>query len=242
MGATVRRPPGEEPRGGARRLEPGRLRPAPVWRLAPRARAGLERRRPGREPLARPGGTVRPRPDALRQGCAAGGRGGCWVHGPLAPGCRSFPGSHRGAPALPRHRRVRRGGGHRHDHRSGRGRRASSRRGDRAGTAAHGRCAARAHQRHPSSHARRHSGRFRALRPLDPRRDHPGLPLCRSKPHRPCGAGGARAIGRRPLVVLTGGEAPALRGLLQSPCVAVPDLVLRGLAILAAEPKPGRRR
>jgi pantothenate kinase type III len=42
--------------------------------------------------------------------------------------------------------------------------------------------------------------------------------------------------------VLTGGEAPALRGLLQSPCVAVPDLVLRGLAILAAEPKPGRRR
>jgi type III pantothenate kinase len=53
----------------------------------------------------------------------------------------------------------------------------------------------------------------------------------------------ARAlVGRRPLVVLTGGEAPALRGLLQSPCVAVPDLVLRGLAILAAEPKPGRRR
>jgi type III pantothenate kinase len=50
----------------------------------------------------------------------------------------------------------------------------------------------------------------------------------------------ARAlVGRRPLVVLTGGEAPALRGLLQSACVAVPDLVLRGLAILAAEPGAG---
>lgn len=51
----------------------------------------------------------------------------------------------------------------------------------------------------------------------------------------------ARAVvGRRPLVVLTGGEAPALCGLLHSACVGVPDLVLRGLAILAEMP-PARR-
>jgi type III pantothenate kinase len=41
--------------------------------------------------------------------------------------------------------------------------------------------------------------------------------------------------GRRPLVVLTGGEAPLVRPLVQSPCVGVPDLVLRGLAVLAQD-------
>ncbi len=47
---------------------------------------------------------------------------------------------------------------------------------------------------------------------------------------------------RRPLVVLTGGEAPAVRPLLRSNCVAVPDLVLRGLAVLSQAPQPRHRR
>jgi type III pantothenate kinase len=38
---------------------------------------------------------------------------------------------------------------------------------------------------------------------------------------------------RKPLVVLTGGQAAAVRPLLRSPWVVVPDLVLRGLAVLA---------
>jgi pantothenate kinase type III len=49
-------------------------------------------------------------------------------------------------------------------------------------------------------------------------------------------------LGRRPLVVLTGGEAPAVRPLVRSPCVGVPDLVLRGLAVLSQAPQPRRRR
>ena len=40
-------------------------------------------------------------------------------------------------------------------------------------------------------------------------------------------------LGRKPLVVLTGGGAAAVRTLLRSSCVVVPDLVLRGLAVLA---------
>jgi pantothenate kinase type III len=52
---------------------------------------------------------------------------------------------------------------------------------------------------------------------------------------------GQKLVKRRPLVVLTGGEAPAVRLLVQSPCVGVPDLVLRGLGVLAAEPPPRRR-
>jgi len=40
-------------------------------------------------------------------------------------------------------------------------------------------------------------------------------------------------LGRKPLVVLTGGEAASVRPLLKSPGVGVPDLVLRGLAVLA---------
>ena len=43
-------------------------------------------------------------------------------------------------------------------------------------------------------------------------------------------------VGRRPLVVLTGGAAPTVRPLLQSLHVGVPDLVLRGLAVLAQGP------
>ena len=43
-------------------------------------------------------------------------------------------------------------------------------------------------------------------------------------------------VGRRPLVVLTGGAAPTVRPLLQSLNVGVPDLVLRGLAVLAQGP------
>jgi type III pantothenate kinase len=49
-------------------------------------------------------------------------------------------------------------------------------------------------------------------------------------------------LGRRPLVVLTGGEAPAVRPLVRSSCVGVPDLVLRGLAVLSQAPQPLRRR
>jgi type III pantothenate kinase len=44
---------------------------------------------------------------------------------------------------------------------------------------------------------------------------------------------GAVHVGRRPLVVLTGGGAAQVRPLLESPCVTVPDLVLSGLAALA---------
>jgi len=42
-----------------------------------------------------------------------------------------------------------------------------------------------------------------------------------------------RPLHRRPLVVLTGGGAADVRPLLESNAVAVPDLVLRGLAVLA---------
>ena len=53
----------------------------------------------------------------------------------------------------------------------------------------------------------------------------------------------ARALlGRKPLVVLTGGGAGAVRPLLRSRCVAVPDLVLRGLAVLSRSPQPLRTR
>ena len=40
-------------------------------------------------------------------------------------------------------------------------------------------------------------------------------------------------LGRRPLVVMTGGQAAAVRPLVHASCVAIPDLVLRGLAALA---------
>ena len=40
-------------------------------------------------------------------------------------------------------------------------------------------------------------------------------------------------LGRRPLVVMTGGQAPAVRPLVRSNSVGIPDLVLRGLAVLA---------
>jgi type III pantothenate kinase len=53
----------------------------------------------------------------------------------------------------------------------------------------------------------------------------------------------ARAVVvRRPLFVLTGGEVDSVRPLVRSPCVVVPDLVLRGLAVLVQTPKPPRRR
>ena len=50
--------------------------------------------------------------------------------------------------------------------------------------------------------------------------------------------GEARALvpGRAPLVMLTGGGAASIQPLVQSTCVSVPDLVLRGLAALCAEP------
>jgi type III pantothenate kinase len=44
-------------------------------------------------------------------------------------------------------------------------------------------------------------------------------------------------VGRPPLVVLTGGGAAGVRPLLHSPAVGVPDLVLRGLAVLATQPR-----
>jgi type III pantothenate kinase len=46
-------------------------------------------------------------------------------------------------------------------------------------------------------------------------------------------------LGRKPLVVLTGGGAAAVRPLLKSPWLLVPDLVLKGLAVLSLhEPRP----
>jgi type III pantothenate kinase len=53
----------------------------------------------------------------------------------------------------------------------------------------------------------------------------------------------ARAlVGRRPLVVMHGGASPLVRPLVQSACVGVPDLVLRGLAVLAQDGVFRRRR
>ena len=52
--------------------------------------------------------------------------------------------------------------------------------------------------------------------------------------------GEARALvgGRAPLVMLTGGGSPSVQPLLHSACEGVPDLVLRGLAALCAQPLP----
>lgn len=48
-------------------------------------------------------------------------------------------------------------------------------------------------------------------------------------------------LGREPLVILTGGDADVLRALLRSRCIAVPDLVLRGLAVLSRDAPRSRR-
>ncbi len=42
-----------------------------------------------------------------------------------------------------------------------------------------------------------------------------------------------RVLGGRPLLLLSGGAAPALQPYIKSPVRMVPDLVLRGLAVLA---------
>jgi type III pantothenate kinase len=44
----------------------------------------------------------------------------------------------------------------------------------------------------------------------------------------------SRRIGTQPRLVLTGGGAPSVAGLLATPADPVPDLVLQGLAIVAA--------
>jgi type III pantothenate kinase len=44
-----------------------------------------------------------------------------------------------------------------------------------------------------------------------------------------------KVIGRAPVVLLTGGGAPALRPLIRSRHRWVPDLVLQGLAVLASD-------
>jgi type III pantothenate kinase len=49
-------------------------------------------------------------------------------------------------------------------------------------------------------------------------------------------------IGKRPFVVVTGGESAAVRPLLKSPAAGVPDLLLKGLAVLAQELPPSRAR
>jgi type III pantothenate kinase len=49
-------------------------------------------------------------------------------------------------------------------------------------------------------------------------------------------------IGKRPLVVVTGGESAAVRTLLKSPAAGVPDLILKGLAVLAQQPSRSRGR
>src|SRR5205823_360298 len=48
-------------------------------------------------------------------------------------------------------------------------------------------------------------------------------------------------LGRKPLVVLTGGDAGTVRPLLRSRSVAVPDLVLTGLAVLSRGGKRSAR-
>jgi len=53
---------------------------------------------------------------------------------------------------------------------------------------------------------------------------------------RAVGEAGALVRGRPPLLMLTGGGAPSIQPLVRSTCVSVPDLVLRGLAVLSAEP------
>jgi len=57
-------------------------------------------------------------------------------------------------------------------------------------------------------------------------------------------AEGRNLLGKPPFVVLTGGESVAVRPLLESRAVGIPDLVLKGLAVLALEERkpPGRRR
>jgi pantothenate kinase type III len=42
---------------------------------------------------------------------------------------------------------------------------------------------------------------------------------------------------RKPLVVMTGGQASAIRPLVRSSSVGMPDLVLRGLAVLSQTPQ-----
>jgi len=49
-------------------------------------------------------------------------------------------------------------------------------------------------------------------------------------------------LGREPLVALTGGEAAAVAPLLRSRSLGVPDLVLRGLAVLSRDAPRARRR
>jgi type III pantothenate kinase len=49
-------------------------------------------------------------------------------------------------------------------------------------------------------------------------------------------------LGREPLVVLTGGEAAVVGPLLRSRRIGVPDLVLRGLAVLSRDTTRARRR
>ena len=53
---------------------------------------------------------------------------------------------------------------------------------------------------------------------------------------------GEELLGRRPFVVITGGGSTAVRSLLKSPAAGVPDLVLRGLAVLAQEAPQSRAR
>jgi type III pantothenate kinase len=49
-------------------------------------------------------------------------------------------------------------------------------------------------------------------------------------------------LGREPLVVLTGGDAELVRPLVKSRCVTVPELVLRGLALLSGDAARAPRR
>jgi type III pantothenate kinase len=52
---------------------------------------------------------------------------------------------------------------------------------------------------------------------------------------------GSSVLGREPLVLLTGGGAGAVRALVRSRSVGVPDLVLKGLAVLARATPRARR-
>ncbi len=49
-------------------------------------------------------------------------------------------------------------------------------------------------------------------------------------------------IGKRPFVVVTGGESASVRPLLKSAAAGVPDLLLKGLAVLAQQRPPSRAR
>ena len=136
---------------------------------------------------------------------------------------------------------LRGGGGDCDDPRSPRRGRPSSGRRDHSGAGTHGRYAADRLTAFAAARAAE-----RAARPGSSRAP-PAQASSRDRATRPRRSSIARW--RRPcprrataLVVLHGGESPLVRPLVQSACVGVADLVLRGLAVLAQPGSLRRRR